>query len=135
MSVKDVPAGSFTLLSGGVERDGCCERDNIVCIQTIHDFGGHAMEQRKIAKHVNQLNQTAFNQSFHTMTQEQSTSEKFFFRFVDKNPLFTDNSKNAIREAILSPRKTRSEFKSFFDEDYDMMADFIISAHHPHRNK
>lgn len=93
------------------------------------------MEPRKIAKHMTQLKQTAFNQSFNIRTREQNTPENVFFRFVDKNPLFTDNSKNAIREAILSPRKTRSEFKSHVDEDYDMMANFIISSHHHCRNK
>lgn len=93
------------------------------------------MEQRKIAKHVAQLNQAVINRSFNAATREQNTPENYFFRFVDKNPLFADNSKNAIREVILSSRKTRSEFCSFFDEDYDMMAGFIISGHPPCRNK
>ena len=93
------------------------------------------MEQKKIAKHVMGLNQTAFNRSFNTMTRQQSISEELFFRFVDKNPLFADNSKNAIRDVILSPRQTRSEFTSLFDEDYEMMTDFIISSHHHFGNK
>lgn len=93
------------------------------------------MEQRKIATQLTELNQAVFNNPFITIMPRAHNPEKSFFRFVDKNPLFSDNSKNAIHEIILVPRKTRPDFKPHFDEDYEKITYFLAGNHFHHRNK
>lgn len=115
--------------------EGCFERHDIVCIQTINDFGGHAMNHKKIAKQLMEVNKTTLDNTFATMTMPQDNPEKIFFRFVDKNPLFPDNSKDAIREYILASHKRRSDFKLHCDEGYEKVTNYLICNHLHHRDK
>lgn len=125
----------FILESDRLDRGGYFKRHDIVCIQSFKDLGGHAMEQRKIAKQAMELSQAAFYNPLITIVPKESNPEKYFFRFVDKNPLFTDNSKNAVCEVILSLRKTQSDFKSHSDEEHEEYTDYLVNNHFHHRNK
>lgn len=93
------------------------------------------MDQKKIAKQSMELNKTTFVHMFNTMTPPQSNPEKIFFRFVDKNPLFPDNSKEAIHEYVLASRKRRSDFKSHFDEGCKNVTGNLMSNSFHFRNK
>jgi len=79
------------------------------------------MYQQKIAKHLIESNKTDFDNAFNTMTQ-QTNAEKRFFRFVDKNPMFSNNSKEAIYDYLMSSRKRSFEYKPQMDENYDIPA-------------
>lgn len=77
------------------------------------------MNHKKIVK-------TTLDNTYAMMTMPQDNPEKIFFRFVDKNPLFPDNSKDAIREYILASRKRRSDFKSHWNDGYEKVTNYLI---------
>ncbi len=77
------------------------------------------MYQQKNAKHLIESNNTDFDSAFNTMTM-QTNAENRFFRFVDKNPMFSNNSKEAIYDYLLSSRKRPFEYKPHTDENYDV---------------
>ncbi len=62
-------------------------------------------------------------------------SEEFFFRFVDKNPLFRNNTKGAIKEFILNLHKRKSTFNAHDDDDYEKTEDYYISYRVHQRDK
>lgn len=80
------------------------------------------MYQQKIAKHLIELNKMEFDNTFNTLTMRKKNSEKQFFHFVDKNPMFSDNSKEAIYEYLVSFRKRQFEYKPHIDENYEVPA-------------
>lgn len=70
------------------------------------------MNHKKIAKQLRKTNKTAIGNSFNASTTPQDNSERIFFLFVDKNPLFPNNSWQAINEYILASHRRRSDTKS-----------------------
>ena len=78
------------------------------------------MYQQKIAKHLIELNKMDFDNTFNTMTTIHTNSERRFFHFVDKNPMFDDNSQEAIYEYLVSSRKHKFEYKPQIDENYEI---------------
>lgn len=93
------------------------------------------MDHKKIAKQLMGMNKTTFDNTFNPTTMLQDDSERLFFHFVDKNPLFPNNSEDAINEYILASRKRRSDFKSHFAEGYEKGANYLISNRLHHRDK
>jgi hypothetical protein len=93
------------------------------------------MDHRKIAKQLMELHKTAFDNTFNTMTILQDNSERLFFRFVDKNPLFPNNSTEAVHEYILTSHKRRSDFKTHVDETYETVSNYFIGNSLNHRDK
>lgn len=93
------------------------------------------MDHKRIAKQLMEFDETVFEEASCTMTPPQDKSEIVFFRFVDKNPLYPDNSKEAIQAYIRASRKRRYDFKTHFDEDCAKAANYLISNHLHHRNK
>lgn len=80
------------------------------------------MYKQKIAKHLIELNKKDFDDTFNTMTSLLTNSGNRFFHFIDKNPLFEDNSKEAIYAYLVSSRKRRYAYKQQSDENYDIPA-------------
>ncbi len=93
------------------------------------------MDHKKTAKQLTGLNKSVLDNTFNTIEIPPDHSEQIFFRFVDKNPLFPDNSKDAIQEYILDSRKRRSDFKSHFDKGHENVVDSLVSNNFHHRNK
>jgi len=93
------------------------------------------MDHKKIAKQLMELHQTAFNNPFNPVALSQDNSEKNFFRFVDKNPLFPDNSKDAIQEYLVTSRKRRSDCKPHCDEGCEEFTKYFLTNRLHHRNK
>jgi len=85
------------------------------------------MYQQKIAKHLIELNKMDFDNTFNTMTSLHTKSDKRFFRFVDKNPVFNDNSREAIYEYLVSSRKHAFDYKQQIDENYEMPSACLIT--------
>jgi len=93
------------------------------------------MDHKKIAKQLTGSNKSVSDTAFSTIMMPPDHSEQIFFRFVDKNPLFPDNSKDAIQEFILDSHKRRSDFKSHFDQGHKNVVDYLVSNNFHHRNK
>jgi len=93
------------------------------------------MDHKKIAKQLMELHQTAFNNPFNMIALNQDHSEKNFFRFVDKNPLFPDNSKDAIQKYLVTSCKRRSDFKSHCDGGCEEFTQYLLINRLLHRNK
>ncbi len=74
-----------------------------------------------MAKHLIDLNNTDFVNTFNTMTMTTppTQSNRGFFRFVDKNPLFADNSQEAVYEYLISSRKHKLAYKTQIDESFE----------------
>jgi hypothetical protein len=83
------------------------------------------MNNSKILIQMMEIHKTAFENSFKTLTTVQDSSEKVFFRFVDKNPLFSDNSRKSISDYLSTCRKGRVDFKNSVDESYKKMTDYF----------
>jgi hypothetical protein len=81
--------------------------------------------EKKIVRHIASLNQAAFSFLPDATTQHQYSTEKHFFNFIDKNPLFADNSANSMRAVILATRKTRSSFSPLKEGDRNAATGFI----------
>ena len=93
------------------------------------------MDHKKIANQLMELNTTVFHNTFNTMTRRDDNPEKFFFSFIDKNPLFQDNSKEAIHEYILASHKRRFDLKTHVDKENEKIPDYLMSNHFHYRNK
>ena len=93
------------------------------------------MDHNKITKQLLEMNKTAFDNTFSSMTILQDNSERIFFRFVEKNPLFTDNSRNAATEYIQASRKRRTDLKSHLDESFAQVADYFMGGNLQNRDK
>jgi len=78
------------------------------------------MYQQKIAKHLIEMNKIDFDGTFNTMTTNHANSEQRFFRFVDKNPMFNNNSQEAIYEYLVSLRKRKCEYQPQIDENHEI---------------
>lgn len=83
------------------------------------------MNHSKILIQMMEIHKTAFDNSFKTLTTVQDNSEKVFFRFVDKNPLFSDNSRKSINDYLSAYRKGRVDFKNSVDESYKKATDYF----------
>ncbi len=54
------------------------------------------------------------------MTSLPKVNEKSFFRFVDKNPFFSDNDPQSVVKSILSSRKIQRLFVEHRAENFDL---------------
>jgi hypothetical protein len=63
------------------------------------------MDRQRIAKHWIESNEMDFSSASVPMTLPQNDAESLFYRFVDKNPLFSDNSGEAVIQYLLASRK------------------------------
>ncbi|MEE9911611.1 MAG: hypothetical protein K4571_07790 [Deltaproteobacteria bacterium] len=70
------------------------------------------MDRKTIAKQLMQFNGSDRDKTLVSIALPQDHSEKSFFSFVDKNPLFPDNSADAVHEFILTSHRRRSDFKN-----------------------
>ena len=93
------------------------------------------MNYKKIAKHLTETNKTTFNNTFNAAKMLQDNSQRIFFHFVDKNPLFQNNSKDAIHEYIRDSRRKRAGFKPYFDEGYENVTGYLIRNRLHYRDK
>ncbi len=59
------------------------------------------------------------------MTSLPKAGEKSFFRFVDKNPLFSDNDPCSVLKSIVGSRKTHIRFVEHVGEGYDFSSDAL----------
>ena len=87
------------------------------------------MDQQKIAKHLIELNETYLDCTINTMTKLQADTQERFFRFVDKNPLFANNSADAIYAYLVSSRKRQYGYKPQVDDHQEILASYFISDH------
>lgn len=85
------------------------------------------MDQQKIAKHLIDLNEMHLDCNTNTVSALHVDSEQRFFRFVDKSPLLSDNTIDAIYESLVSTRKYKYEYRSMIDENHDIPAGCFIS--------
>ena len=83
------------------------------------------MNHGKILLQMIELHKTAFDNSFKTITTVQDRTENIFFRFVDKNPLFSDNSRKSINGYLSTYRKGRIDFKNSIDENFKRVTDYF----------
>ena len=93
------------------------------------------MNQQKIAKHLIELNEAHVESSISAASMFQSDSEKCFFRFVDKNPLFIDNSPDAVYEYLAASRRLHHQYHDIADENPEVTARYFCSDHSHKRDK
>ena len=93
------------------------------------------MDHKKIVRQLIDPSKTDLDNTFSTITLPADNPEKAFFCFVDKNPLFPDNSEDAIHEYILASRKRRSDVKSHCDAGYEKLSNGLISSRLHQRDK
>jgi hypothetical protein len=83
------------------------------------------MDRQKIAKHVIESSKTSIDDSATSITSFYSDSAKQFFRFVDKNPFFEDNSTKCINKFLLASRKKRHIASSSGDENHERFSAYL----------
>ena len=83
------------------------------------------MDHKNTAKPLTESGKLVLDRLCNTMAAKQ----EIFFSFVDKNPLFANNSPEAIHDYLLTSSQRQSGFKPHFDGDGDQM------THHPTRNR
>ncbi|PKN19851.1 MAG: hypothetical protein CVU71_05650 [Deltaproteobacteria bacterium HGW-Deltaproteobacteria-6] len=93
------------------------------------------MDHKKTAKQLMDLNTTVFHSTSNTTALRKETPESFFFSFIDKNPLFQDNSKEAIHEYLLASHKRRFAFQTHVDEGNEKVPDYLMRSHFHYGNK
>lgn len=86
------------------------------------------MNHKVIAKRLTELKKTSRDSNLDAMSFEQDQPDKIFFRFVDKNPLFLDNTKGAIQNYILSTHKIRCTYKPHRDESHESLTDYLTAC-------
>ncbi len=87
------------------------------------------MDQQKIAKHLIELNETYLDGTVSTVSALHVDSQRRFFGFVDKNPVFCNNSKHAIYDFLVSSRKHKYEYRFPADEKQDEPSRYFVSCH------
>jgi len=83
------------------------------------------MDQKNTVKPLTESGKSVLDRPCHMMAAKQ----EIFFSFVDKNPLFANNSREAIHDYLLTSSQRQSGFKPHFDGDGDQM------THHLPRNR
>lgn len=83
------------------------------------------MYRQRRAKHAIQPSKTSIEESVASMTSSQNDSAKQFFRFVDKNPFFEDNSTKCINKFLLASHKNRHISHSLGDESYEGLSGYL----------
>lgn len=91
------------------------------------------MDRQRIAKHMIESSEMAFNDMMNAMTSSQSDAEKLFFSFVDKNPLFENNSLESVNKYLLASRKKRHIAKTPDDESCEYLSEYLSGADHPQK--
>ena len=93
------------------------------------------MNQQKIVKHLIELNETQADCGITTVSLFQDDSEKRFFSFVDKNPLFTDNTIDAVYEYLTASRKRHYEYHAIVDENPEVPSGYLDPDYAHKRDK
>lgn len=93
------------------------------------------MDRKNSRRPLTEPGRTIVHHPFCAIQLKQGSTEKIFFHFVDKNPLFQDNSPEAICELILASGKRECAFKPHFDKNQGKAVNHLTGGRFHHRYK
>jgi len=86
------------------------------------------MDTKQITKQWMDLNKTAFDHAFQTMTILHDQTENMAFRLLGKAQWLSDDGKKIISEWTKSCKKNREYIKAYTDENYKKITDYLIET-------
>ena len=86
------------------------------------------MDPKQIGKQIIDFNKKAFENSFSAMCTLQEQAEKTFDVFMEKSPMYSDETRKIVAEWRKNYIKGRDQFKAIANENFDKAGSFFNAA-------
>ncbi len=83
------------------------------------------MDPKQIGKQIIDFNKKAFENSFSAMCALQEQAEKTFDIFLDKSPLYSEETRKIVTEWRKNYIKGRDQFKSMANDNFEKASSFF----------
>lgn len=83
------------------------------------------MEMPQMAKQMVEFQKVTFNNAFNTLTMFQDQAEKLVHTFLDQNPAFPQQSREAFRDWLNMCKKARDDYKKTIDDSFKNLESYL----------